>query len=106
MLLKKTVYTRIDTSENAPATQGELLRVWDRSWRLRGWKTRILLPGESVWEGSLVTPYQWINFSQKKFDLHFMVSDFGKMEWTSSPVVIFPEGVTEQQILECGRSLC
>lgn len=104
--LKRTVYTNIDTSENAPDNQGAKIRVWDRSWRLRGWQTRILLNGETIPFHSLVVPIAWINFSQKMFDLHPKVREIGEPDWMTAPVVIFPDDVSEQAILECGRSLC
>ncbi len=101
--MKKIVYTRIDTSETAPSNQGELLRVWDRSWRLRGWKTKILLPEEDAPLGALETHYWSINFSFRSGSARIQV--FGEIGWTEAPVVHFPSDITEQQILECGRSL-
>jgi hypothetical protein len=106
LLLKKTVYTRIDTSENAPANQGELIRIWDRSWRLRGWKTKILLPGEGP-VSELCVSFRTLNFSYRKPEGFGPVAiHFGEPLWMEAPLVIFPKDVTEQQILECGRSIC
>ncbi len=103
--MKKIVYTRIDTSESAPANQGELIRVWDRSWRLRGWKTKILLPDEFAPDG-LHTCIRTINFSFKPKDSDDPVAvNFGHPFWDKCPLVVFPADITEQQILECGRSI-
>lgn len=103
--MKKTVFTRIDTTASAPSNQGAIIRVWDRSWRLRGWGTRICLSDEVLDYATICIPYTWINFSQKKFDSHFRAEAFGSYGWLDAPVVIFPADVSEQEILECGRSL-
>lgn len=101
--MKKVVYCRIDTSEASPPNQGELLRVWDRSWRARGWKTKIILPGEA--ECGLVVPYWWINFSYRPSMRNYTTRSFGDEEWMTADVVKFRADITELQILECGRSL-
>src|SRR6266508_1768181 len=37
-----TIYTYWDSSEHAPKHQAELIRLWEHSWRARGWTPRIL----------------------------------------------------------------
>jgi hypothetical protein len=36
------IYTYYDSSDSAPERQGEWMRLWERSWRLRGWTPKIL----------------------------------------------------------------
>lgn len=103
--MKKVVFTRIDTSETAPENQGELLRVWDRSWKLRGWKTKMLFPGNLTPLGAVVFSYWTINFSYRPAMKSYTTRSFGDEEWMTADVVKFRADVTELQILECGRSL-
>lgn len=106
LLLKKTVYTNIDTSASAPSNQGALIRQFDRSWRLRGWNTKILLTGETVPLHSLVVPYWWINFSYHNPPKRPpVVRSFGDEEWMTADVVKFLATASEEDILNCGRSL-
>lgn len=40
--MKMNVYTYFDETEHAPVNQTEMLRIWVRSWKARGWRPRIL----------------------------------------------------------------
>jgi len=42
------VYTFYDSSPEAPPDQSEFIRLWELSWRRRGWKTKILTEREAV----------------------------------------------------------
>lgn len=40
--MSRTIYTYFDATENAPADQAVLLRLFVQSWSARGWTPRIL----------------------------------------------------------------
>lgn len=81
-----------------------LLRVWVRSWEKQGWTPRLIFqrsvdPGTSL----KVTP-QVINFSYRGRTKRRTIC-FGSPGWRKAPLVRFPDNVTEEQILSCGRPL-
>jgi hypothetical protein len=94
--------------------QAELFRLWDRSWRARGWKTRILTTTKAKKissyphkllkiDGWLVSSLRVINFSLKaRGQLKFQAVYFNKPGWEKADLVIFD---TEQQALDCGRKI-
>lgn len=41
------VYTFYDSTPDAPPDQAEFIRLWELSWRRRGWKTKILTDREA-----------------------------------------------------------
>jgi hypothetical protein len=101
----------------SPAEAG-LYRVWERSWRSRGFEPGIISAKEIQKRGSSraaakarrsrlpVHPPRLINFSLTKGKVRrqrFSYARFGSSGWEKAPVVLFPEGTTEAQILNCGR---
>jgi hypothetical protein len=94
--------------------QAELFRLWDRSWRARGWKTRILTATKFSQvnnsphkllkkDGLLISSFRVINFSLKaRGQLKLQAIYFNKPGWETSPLVVFE---TEAQVLECGRKI-
>lgn len=65
----------------------------------------MLFPGNLTPLGASVVPYWWINFSYRPSMVTYKTRSFGDEEWMTADVVQFRADVTEQQILECGRSL-
>jgi len=79
-----------------------LARVWIRSWRARGWKTGIRFDKRERWVSLRV-----INFSLKRRGSPEQLKwkRYGVRGWLTSPLVKFPAGATEDDVLNCGRPL-
>lgn len=76
-----------------------LARLWLRSWKAHGWTTGIRFnQGISL---------RVINFSLPKrgAPAKLVPKKYGSPGWEKAPLVKFPSGVTEEQILNCGRSI-
>lgn len=80
-----------------------MLRVWVRSWKNRGWTPRLVFNGATKHGRSLkVTPYV-INFSHRKGSCRIV--QHGKQGWKEADLVRFPDGTTEDFVLNCGREI-
>ena len=96
-----------------------LFRIWERSWRLRGWKPAIIAPKEAARHGSAraaakvrgsgpLCSARLINFGlcrPRSTPRRFYPVSFGKPGWEVAPLVLFPVGISESDILTCGRAL-
>ena len=76
-----------------------IARLWLRSWKAHGWKT-----GISFSKG---VSFRLINFGlpRRGAPPKLKSKAFGAPGWETAPLVRFPSGVTEEQILNCGRSI-
>lgn len=77
-----------------------LARIWLRSWKARGWRTGVRLAGKGI-------SLRVINFSlpRRGAPEKLVSKKFGSRGWESSPLVKFPAGATEEDVLSCGRPL-
>ena len=81
-------------------------RIWLRSWKNRGWKTRIGF-------GNVDTSLRIINFSMRPpkgaprgvYPVKFKAKRYGARGWQNAELVKFPPGSTEETILNCGREI-
>jgi hypothetical protein len=99
----------------------DFYRLWERSWRMRGWKPAILTPKEikrnksarsaakSRGPGStLLCSPRTINFSYRKprkTPVRIVFKRYRSPGWETADVVQFPVGASELDILNCGRAL-
>jgi hypothetical protein len=75
-----------------------------RSWKARGWKPRIYLPGkEKRSRGKLpvAAEFGMINFSFKPGGKGSLVA-FDSPGWESAEIVDFGSGVSPEFVLQCG----
>jgi hypothetical protein len=82
-----------------------MARIWLRSWKNRGWKTRIGFD-------RLATSMRIINFSLRAPKSHKGISiptprpkRYGARGWKTADLVKFPLGTTEETVLNCGREV-
>lgn len=100
------------------AVDAGLIRLWERSWRARGWTPGLLSPKEvescsaraaaATRRASLVCNARTINFSYRvprARPVRIKYKKFGTAGWQSADVVQFPAGMTEADILQCGRRI-
>lgn len=79
---------------------GVPLSLWARSWKNRGWKPKILMPGAKKVRPT-VSPWL-INFSLRPTKtLAGKIKNFP----ATGPLVLFPDGMTEEQMVACGREI-
>lgn len=93
------IYTTFDSD------RADILRIWARSWEQQGWSAHILRDDR---RGKLVCDCCLINFSlsnPRKKPRRLYWKKFGEPGWKEAPLVLFPDYMTELEILECGRSL-
>lgn len=97
----------------------DIFRIWERSWRKRGWRPGLIAPKEvqrypSVRAAAkarhcklICTPHL-INFGlrrPRKTPAKLSFTRFGSRGWLTAPLVRFPDNFSEAQILNCGRAL-
>lgn len=94
-----------------------IVKVWSQSWKARGWKPQLLAPDEVAEHGSaraaarergggFRADLRVINFSLRPGAKGGKLAVCqGAPGWLNSPLVSFPESVTDQAIRECGRSI-
>jgi hypothetical protein len=77
-----------------------LARVWFRSWKARGWRTGVRLGGSGI-------SFRVINFglARRGAPEKNKSKKLGARGWLTSPLVKFPPGSTEDDVLNCGREL-
>jgi hypothetical protein len=97
-----------------------LVRLWFRSWSLRGWVPQLLTPGEVSRAGSplkaarqrggsVVTRLSVINFNFRRpraTPRNLPVVKFKKSGWPKAALVDFKTAQSEKEILSCGRPVC
>jgi len=75
-----------------------LARIWLRSWKARGWKTGIRF--------DTGISFRIINFSHRLRDRgRPKAKKYGTRGWLNAPLVKFPPGTTEADVINCGRPL-
>lgn len=82
-----------------------LIRIWVRSWESNGWKARLRARKTEKIKGHQ-SPIRLVNFSfrrPRKSPTRLPYKKFGSAGWERSPLVLFPENFSEQDILNCGR---
>ena len=123
------IYTYWDSSEHASPHQAEMIRLWERSWRARGWNPRILTirnaqksklfkhshnnPEILKWaaldsvKGVWFAEPEHINFSFKpprKTKAKLNPVRFPSQGWEEADVVDF-ENCVPELVLNCGRKI-
>lgn len=91
----------------------DVLRVWERSWRLQGWKPGLLTVREVDRHGKKAAQVRGsryadldvrtINYTFKRprtLPVRIGVKRYGVRGWKSAPVVLFPSNFSESDILQ------
>lgn len=81
--------------------QAGILRLWAQSWKARGWTPKLVTRKKEK-QGRFSYSFV-INFSQRPTRKPLRPVKFGARGWQDAPLVRFPETVTVQQVLDCGR---
>jgi len=79
-------------------------RAWLRSWKTRGWRTGIGL-GRNAGLSLRVINFSLVSPKRGREVPDFRPKRYGAKGWQTAALVKFPPGATEDEILNCGRSL-
>jgi hypothetical protein len=83
-----------------------VFRLWFRGWKARGWTPKLVNDRKRIGRPGGLTVSMWdMNFSARKKEAWALRADYGAPGWESAPIVTFPPGTTEDDILKCGRAL-
>lgn len=94
-----------------------MVKIWARSWAAHGWTPRLLSEKEvrlagtpraaaRARGGGLLADLGVINFGYPVRNRpRRRVIRWASTGWTDALLVRFPEGTTEERILECGRRI-
>ena len=121
------VYTYFDATEQRPEPAARIIRLWERSWRARGWEPRILTPrtAQDIFDFKdeleallrfgpcrlervgLLVAFNVVNFGLKPKGVGKIIncSEWLADGWKTAALVRFTDFPIYENILDCGRAI-